>query len=103
MILQKGMLVTEILDGPHDRNIDTIRVINRVSWRMNKAAHSHIWRVTVSNDRANFVIEVPDSLAADTLADNVKIGDQWKLIKHLGSVMDLVTLINISLTDIYVV
>ena len=68
VILQKCVLIADVFDGPHDGDIETIRVIYRIAWRVNKAAHFHIWRVTVANDGAYLIVQVPDGLTGDTLA-----------------------------------
>lgn len=103
VILQKGVLVADAFEGPHDGDFEAVRVVDRVAWRVDKAAHFHIWRVTVADDRAHFVVQVPDGLTGDALAENVQVGDQGQFFEHLGSVMDLVSLVNIGLAHINVI
>lgn len=75
MILHKGMLIAYVFNRPHDGDIQAIRIIDCVSWRVDKASHFHIRHVTVSNDRANLIVQVPYCLATDSLAEDVDVCD----------------------------
>ena len=76
MILHKRMFIAYVFDRPHDRDIQAIWVIDCVSWRVDKASYFHIWCVTVSDDRANLIIQVPNCLATNSLAEDVDVRDQ---------------------------
>ena len=67
------MLVADGFEGPHDGHVEAIGVVDRVAWRMDKAAHANIWSVAMADNRTYFVIQVPHSLTADALAENVQV------------------------------
>ena len=57
----------------------------------------------MADNRTYFVVQVPHSLAADALAENVQVCEKGQFFEHLGSIVDLVSLVDIVLTHINVI
>ena len=95
-VLHKRVLGFDLLDGPQDREAEAISIINFARWGVDETSHAHIWLVTVGHNRADLVVEVPDSLALDALADDIGISDQRQLLHHVHGVMHLVSLFHVS-------
>ena len=100
MILHKRMLIAYVFDGPHDGDIQAIWIIDCVSWRVDKASYFHIRHITVSNDRAHLIIQVPNCLVTDSLAENVDICNLRQRFHQLLCVVNLVSLGHIQLTQV---